>query len=1340
MTSSSTPWAEWVRRPDNPRQPGPAGPWPQGAAYAAAAGFFGSVFAWMSGQVGLAAAVGAGGVGLAATAGLAGAVRSARHPDGANPWPWLAAICLAAVAPAYVALSWAGLVWLAPLPAGAAALAGVAAAWAGRRAHHRRVALERWREAVRAALQVFGRGGDAVRVVATAWDGTRPAEGWIDHPVAVEDDNPDLRARVKRVLESKLGVHVALTWQDQQARAGRAAGGRGAPHRSGPRRPPRSVRRLAPGTDRVFFTACLRPEQDTVEKGPRELAAARAETAAAAVLPDARADVLEFTNDDRIEAVRVDYHTTYKVASEYGRERIEEQMSLLTLGQEGALEATWSLDRDRVVFRRRRELPELVPHPVTDIGDRGGDVLPFAQDDTGTEVSWDLTTAQPHGLIVGPTGGGKALCIESPVPTECGWKRMGDLGAGDRVFDDTGALCTVRAAHPVMHDRDCYEMVFSDGSTLVADGGHLWHTEDRSARIGRREQTTRPHQRTPFLDPETAAALRRTAGETDPTQTVTLSDVTALAGLSHVPTPLRKLAKEIGPAGERHDRVTYQYDYGPVTRRGPAVPTYPVGRLLEAFADCAEKPTRDQRHTRACGQVRTTERIAATLRTDTGHINHSVPVAGPLQLPERDLPLAPYTLGAWLGDGTASAADIASAGPEVIGAVEAEGYPVRSVLEIREDSPARIYRMRELAKPLVRLGLLRDRNHPERSKHIPQEYLRAGEAQRRALLAGLLDTDGTAGDHGKIQFDNTNYQLAHGVHELVASLGYRPGFRRRRARLNGTDHGPSYQVSFTTADEVFRLPRKQQTHAARRGRHAACRNSERYIVDVRPVPTRPVRCITVDSPSSLYLAGEAMIPAHNTVAIANLAIEAARRGIEVQGCDPKRVELMGLRGWPGVTRVATRVAEMIDLLEGAYQEMHWRYDLIERRQVRARDLKRTLIILDEWFVLVQLVKDYWKANGGKGEPPVLAHVRELAAMARRARIHLLVGVQRPDANLFGEGARDNFRFRLSLSKLSPEGANMMWGDYKTGTDLPARSQGRAVVETSRGPRVGQVYYVPDPGDEDLAAEDYQLLQALLPAGASWDGPPAVEEPAGGPAAGPAGGPAERLLFLTREALRSRAAHLTTTGGGPPDDPGRWGWAVDRSGRPTPGGTCIGYLTDTGHGQRVYLTPASTLEAVGSTAAGLGESFDHDRNQVTEALDEAGVLWVETEGGQRRRVVRRLLPDGTQKRVWDLPAHAVEETPTDREAPADAPPQVEPGEADPREPGGGSVPAGELEAGTRVVIPDDEDEPDEELEPVTVEAVSPDPDHQGVVIIDFRADDGTPAAARVTADQHLDLAP
>ena len=53
------------------------------------------------------------------------------------------------------------------------------------------------------------------------------------------------------------------------------------------------------------------------------------------------------------------------------------------------------------------------------------------------------------------------------------------------------------------------------------------------------------------------------------------------------------------------------------------------------------------------------------------------------------------------------------------------------------------------------------------------------------------------------------------------------------------------------------------------------RMARHAITAIRPVASVPVRCITVDSPSHLYLAGESMIPTHNTAFALGMARHAA---------------------------------------------------------------------------------------------------------------------------------------------------------------------------------------------------------------------------------------------------------------------------------------------------------------------------------------------------------------------------------------------------------------------------------------------------------------------------------
>ena len=120
------------------------------------------------------------------------------------------------------------------------------------------------------------------------------------------------------------------------------------------------------------------------------------------------------------------------------------------------------------------------------------------------------------------------------------------------------------------------------------------------------------------------------------------------------------------------------------------------------------------------------------------------------------------------------------------------------------------------------------------NKHIPAAYLRASESQRRELLAGLLDTDGTVNPTGSVQFCVTDERLARDVRELVHSLGYRSGWSTRGVRGRDESRSTAYTITFTTDDEVFALERKNLVHKERRKRSTP-RLTSRFITSVRRV-------------------------------------------------------------------------------------------------------------------------------------------------------------------------------------------------------------------------------------------------------------------------------------------------------------------------------------------------------------------------------------------------------------------------------------------------------------------------------------------------------------------------
>src|SRR5205085_3995211 len=106
-----------------------------------------------------------------------------------------------------------------------------------------------------------------------------------------------------------------------------------------------------------------------------------------------------------------------------------------------------------------------------------------------------------------------------------------------------------------------------------------------------------------------------------------------------------------------------------------------------------------------------------------------------------------------------------------------------------------------LSSQLRNLGLLG-------RKRIPQEYLEASVEQRRALLAGLMDTDGYVDTLGRCDITTIDTALAEQYRELIAGLGHRVIVAKKTATLYGKVCGLRHEVTFTPHEQVFRLPRK----------------------------------------------------------------------------------------------------------------------------------------------------------------------------------------------------------------------------------------------------------------------------------------------------------------------------------------------------------------------------------------------------------------------------------------------------------------------------------------------------------------------------------------------------
>lgn len=81
--------------------------------------------------------------------------------------------------------------------------------------------------------------------------------------------------------------------------------------------------------------------------------------------------------------------------------------------------------------------------------------------------------SRQHMFVLGTTGSGKALPLDTLVLTTRGWVRNGDLQPGDNLFHPDGGTTEVMSVHP-QGAVDAVRIWFEDGRSAVCSGDHLW--------------------------------------------------------------------------------------------------------------------------------------------------------------------------------------------------------------------------------------------------------------------------------------------------------------------------------------------------------------------------------------------------------------------------------------------------------------------------------------------------------------------------------------------------------------------------------------------------------------------------------------------------------------------------------------------------------------------------------------------------------------------------------------------------------------------------------------------------------------------------------------------------
>ncbi|RZK95501.1 MAG: AAA family ATPase [Rhodococcus sp. (in: high G+C Gram-positive bacteria)] len=221
-----------------------------------------------------------------------------------------------------------------------------------------------------------------------------------------------------------------------------------------------------------------------------------------------------------------------------------------------------------------------------------------------------------------------------------------------------------------------------------------------------------------------------------------------------------------------------------------------------------------------------------------------------------------------------------------------------------------------------------------------------------------------------------------------------------------------------------------------------------------------------------------------TVTAHNLLVNFSRRGWPIWVLDGKYVEFLGFQDWPNVQVVATTIEQQVALVHRARDLMEFRYQKIVTGEATETDFEPVLVFLDEWAEFRGNVEDWYvgvKSKGGPRLPPVVTMLASMARKARTARVHLVFGTQRPDAQYFLGDMRDNFAMRISMGRLSPQGALMMWQSPTIGTSVPRKCRGRGTTVTDNyQPIEIQCYRIPDPRKTRPGTFEADLLNTLRP--------------------------------------------------------------------------------------------------------------------------------------------------------------------------------------------------------------------------------------------------------------------
>lgn len=238
-------------------------------------------------------------------------------------------------------------------------------------------------------------------------------------------------------------------------------------------------------------------------------------------------------------------------------------------------------------------------------------------------------------------------------------------------------------------------------------------------------------------------------------------------------------------------------------------------------------------------------------------IDDKINVCKPVEYEKQNLPIEPYLLGLWLGDGRNRNAEITVGDQdlETLNNITNRGHKLGKLYRYGDRKCIQITVL-DTTHKLRELNLLHN-------KHIPDIYLRSSFEQRLELLRGLMDSDGNVNSVRKqAVFNNCCEKLSNDVKELLLSMGQRPYQYKNIIDTNFKNNVTLYTIYFRPINiNPFLLKRKAERIKSDWG---PGKSSVRKIIKIEKYKKRKTQCIAVDSEDNTYLCTKNFIPTHNT--------------------------------------------------------------------------------------------------------------------------------------------------------------------------------------------------------------------------------------------------------------------------------------------------------------------------------------------------------------------------------------------------------------------------------------------------------------------------------------------